>query len=356
LARREQISDKSWTEIFDKIGDFLESPEGCDVLPTFVFHGGEPTLLGRSYFESIVSAQRDTLQRRGIAYKNGVQTNLYSYDRELLRFLTDNGFGIGVSFDVFGQQRVSIRGIDSAPRVRKNIENLVNDGIDFGVVAVVNADSVGMMEDLYRYFNDLQKSCQLIPVFWQPYMSENQRRLCPSPEQVVDSFLRVADLQLDHPNNQPVSPIYDFEMAALRQIRTESSWHFDPRRREWCLVLDVNGNIYNYGDAYSELGLMGNIFVDSFSSTMSGPRRNRAANNRIERERPCLSCEHSSFCNHLPMMESHASERSDREALACQVAQPTIAGLVKLLSSDGRKIDNLLRQRAKKNPIGIELE
>jgi uncharacterized protein len=63
----------------------------------FVWHGGEPLLRGRQFFERIFDEQRRSGTR--IEYTNSTQTNATHLDDEMLEFLLANEVSIGLSLD-----------------------------------------------------------------------------------------------------------------------------------------------------------------------------------------------------------------------------------------------------------------
>ena len=63
----------------------------------FVWHGGEPLLRGRRFFERILEEQRR--RPTHVTFGNSTQTNATRLDDEMMDFLLGNGFGIGLSMD-----------------------------------------------------------------------------------------------------------------------------------------------------------------------------------------------------------------------------------------------------------------
>jgi uncharacterized protein len=70
--------------------DFFESVQ-------FVWHGGEPLLRGRRFFERIFDEQRACTTR--VTYTNSTQTNATHLDDDMLEFLLANDVSIGLSLD-----------------------------------------------------------------------------------------------------------------------------------------------------------------------------------------------------------------------------------------------------------------
>ena len=346
LGKRERMSPALLRGLFASTARFLSSPTGRRIHPTFVFHGGEPLLLGRAYFEDVLEAQRP-LREAGIAFANSVQTNLYAYDGPLIRFLADAGFSIGVSCDVAGDARPDRRGKDSTDRVVANLDALAREGIATGGVAVLTRDNIGDAVRAYGFFNARRMACQFIPAFWQPYMAEDQRGYGPTSDAVVSALISVAREQLSSPDNVLAYPVYDHAMAALRSLRGEPAWQFDPVAGEWCLVCDLDGDIYSYGDAYTPVGRLGNVMQDELATLMSQARRAQSIASRRARAGTCEGCEFGRHCNRIPVIESHASDRFATASGSgdCRVAKRVIAAIRDDLAREPARVGHLLRQR-----------
>ncbi|MGW5418786.1 radical SAM protein [Streptomyces sp. NPDC003943] len=63
----------------------------------FVWHGGEPLLRGRDFFERVFAEQRAVATR--VTYTNSTQTNATHLDDAMLEFLLANDVSIGLSLD-----------------------------------------------------------------------------------------------------------------------------------------------------------------------------------------------------------------------------------------------------------------
>ncbi|MEA2703961.1 MAG: uncharacterized protein QOD63_1906, partial [Actinomycetota bacterium] len=63
----------------------------------FVWHGGEPLLRGRRFFERVFEEQRSCATT--VAFTNATQTNATHLDDGMLDFLLANGVAIGLSLD-----------------------------------------------------------------------------------------------------------------------------------------------------------------------------------------------------------------------------------------------------------------
>lgn len=110
----------------------------------FIWHGGEPLVMGRAFYERVVALQ-SSINRHGADIENSVQTNLTLLNDDTARFLVDNRFHVGSSFDGFcandltrGRARDILAGSDLLRRAggrngficvvqRRNIDHLLED-------------------------------------------------------------------------------------------------------------------------------------------------------------------------------------------------------------------------------------
>ena len=97
--------------------DFFESVQ-------FVWHGGEPLLRGRAFFERIFQEQRSCPTR--VSYTNATQTNATHLDDGMLDFLLANDVSIGLSLD--GPADLT----DASRRTRRTLPLLTGDGCGSG--------------------------------------------------------------------------------------------------------------------------------------------------------------------------------------------------------------------------------
>lgn len=63
----------------------------------WIWHGGEPALMGVDFFEEAVTLQRRYL--KGHSVRNGIQSNATLIDDRFLEFLLDNHFAVTSSID-----------------------------------------------------------------------------------------------------------------------------------------------------------------------------------------------------------------------------------------------------------------
>ena len=114
----------------------------ADESVSFVFQGGEPTLIGLPFFEALVRFERKYNQR-GLRIHNAVQSNGYDLSEDMLRFFAREHFLLGISLDgtqeTHDASRVDALGQPTYRRIRTAIERMQSCGVEFNVLCVVNA-------------------------------------------------------------------------------------------------------------------------------------------------------------------------------------------------------------------------
>jgi uncharacterized protein len=151
-------------EAFTMPDDLLDTyiVQHIEATPTdvvnFSWHGGEPTILGLDYFRKIVETQR----RHKPPFKrivNGIQTNGTLLDDEWCRFLSENGFYVGISIDgpekIHDQYRHIKDGKPTHHKVIRGYGLLQRHHVPTEVLCVVNANNVQIPLEVYRYFKQL---------------------------------------------------------------------------------------------------------------------------------------------------------------------------------------------------------
>lgn len=114
----------------------------ADESVSFVFQGGEPTLIGLPFFEALVRFERK-YNKRGLCIHNAVQSNGYDLSDDMLRFFAKEHFLLGISLDgtqeTHDAYRVDTLGQPTYWRIRTAVERMQSYGVEFNVLCVVNA-------------------------------------------------------------------------------------------------------------------------------------------------------------------------------------------------------------------------
>jgi uncharacterized protein len=135
---------------------------------TFIWQGGEPTLLGVEFFKKVVSLQKE--YNKGKRIQNSLQTNGTLIDDNWAEFFKENNFLVGISLD--GPERLhdvyrrDKKGNGSFPKVMKAIDKLYEYKVDYNILCCVNDKNVKYPKDVYDFLKSEGKTnfWQFIPI------------------------------------------------------------------------------------------------------------------------------------------------------------------------------------------------
>lgn len=128
----------------------------------FIWHGGEPLLMGREFYERCFAIQKKYITERNISIQNSIQTNATLIDSNWCDFIKKYGIRLGISFDgpPFG-----LSGRNGTDKALKAISILKSEKIRFGSIAVINKSNYMYLDQIYDYFSRENISVSLNGVF-----------------------------------------------------------------------------------------------------------------------------------------------------------------------------------------------
>ena len=134
---------------------------------SFAWQGGEPTLLGVSFFRKVVALQKK--YAAGKAVSNAFQTNGTLLDDEWGAFFAENHFLVGLSLDgpakLHDAYRVDKKGGATYERVIAGLRLLKKHRVEFNTLTVVNRLNSQKPLEVYRFLRDIGSGfIQFIPL------------------------------------------------------------------------------------------------------------------------------------------------------------------------------------------------
>lgn len=128
----------------------------CSSQPTFVWQGGEPTVMGLDFFREAVALQKHYAQ--GKPFSNALQTHAMLLDAEWAEFLKRENFLVGVSLDgpqqVHDHYRVDRQGRGTFQVVLEKAMLLQQHQVPVNILASVTEYSAQYPQEIYRFFVD----------------------------------------------------------------------------------------------------------------------------------------------------------------------------------------------------------
>lgn len=120
---------------------------------SFAFQGGEPTLIGLSFFEALVKFEKQYNAQK-LQVHNAVQTNGYDLSDEMLQFFAREKFLLGVSLDGIEETHDALRtdhlGQPTYQRIWETTQRMKKFGVEFNILCVVNAHVAKQAKEVFE--------------------------------------------------------------------------------------------------------------------------------------------------------------------------------------------------------------
>jgi uncharacterized protein len=217
-----------------------------------VWHGGEPLLRGRGFFEAILAEQQS--RPTGVRFTNSLQTNATLLDETWLSFLSANSISIGLSLD--GPRRLN----DASRPMRNGMTGSAHDvtvraaerlrtrGVSPGAIVVLNRANVEHPEEIYAEFKQRGMDIKVNPLSRSGLAATGDADSDITPEQYGEFMVRIFDAWFDDP--QPtihIEPIGQHMARILGVPGVVHACHFTRSCHRSFLGIAPDGDLYPCG-------------------------------------------------------------------------------------------------------------
>jgi len=277
----------------------IEASAGDTV--SFSWHGGEPTLLGLDYFRRIVALQRRHLPRDKRLF-NGMQTNGLLIDEDWCRFLSSEGFGVGLSMDgppdLHDCYRVTREGEPTHSRVLRAFQLLKRSGIVCDILCAVHDQNVRYPLRVYNYFKEIGvRSIGFLPIVERLPGSISEATSYSTPAAAFGDFLCAIFEEWIRQDIGRIT-VQIFEEAARSLQGADPSLCVFRKTCGTIPAVERNGDFFpcdHFADANHRIG---NILETPLSRLLESPRQRAfGAAKRNSLPRHCLLCDVLDMCN-----------------------------------------------------------
>jgi len=280
-----RTQNKMSLEIFEKVINKLKSYNNI----SFIWHGGEPMLMGLNFFNGIIKLQKDSK----LHIKNNIQTNLILLDKAWIEFFKKNCFGVSTSLD--GIKEVHNIGRNNFDKVVNNIKELNRCNLKVGAVSVVSDYTLPYLYENFTLFSNLNLNVRINPQMCTPGNKDAITINTKSYEFAVRFY---HDLWLGENNNnfriEPTCEILDYINMGKHPgcVLGEKS----------CVgkfpAILSNGDVIHCGRFVgSDHGFLGNVCEPEFSFGLDNKRVLYYHNMDIERSIKCKDCKYFNLCH-----------------------------------------------------------
>jgi len=331
LADRRRMSLAVWERMLHMIREYHErrARESGRFQTCLIWHGGEPTVLPRAYFEEVMALQHRILGSQALqdeSYYNALQTNLYRLPEDKLELFKRERFRLGVSFDVVGGVRVTADGRESEDRVAANMDLLRGRDIQVGAITVLAAHTAPHIKAIYDFYHDIRMNFRVLPVFDAPNNRPGASFALDAAE-MSRAMCRLFDHWAKRRDRVLVAPLDDYARTAWLHLTGGRQGPYEREKGEWAIIVNTDGTLFQVRDAYAPAKALGNVLTHSMEQVLtSDAYRDSLARDRAMFEKHCGGCEFRDACNSFPLFEStYPGPHPER----CHVAHPVIRHIVR---------------------------
>ncbi|MCG9891963.1 MAG: radical SAM protein [Thermosynechococcaceae cyanobacterium MS004] len=333
LSDREAMSLDQLDQLYLHLADYYRQ-FGQSVEIELDWQGGEALLLPPEFYWQTFARQRDILG--GLSVKNAVQTNLTVLTEDRIHLLKHGFDAVGVSIDLFGGLRVFSAGEDSQARVLANLDRLQQHKVDFGCITVLTKRNVDHISQIYRFYEALKvNSFRILPLVKGAFENQHQDYELSTAE-VESAFQALFELVLTQPGSVQIDPLNRWIAQVMHHQRPEAQPNFY-HKREWenVYLINTNGDVFSYADAYQEGWRHGNLFESSMRDIVLSEAHQKAITAAERRMAAvCHGCRFFGSCDGYPVAEESVLHQTT-EPLDCGVEKKMLSYIERRLQEIG---------------------
>lgn len=268
---------------------------------SFGWQGGEPTLMGLSFFRKAVEFQEK--YGDGKIVGNGFQTNGILLNQEWANFFVKYNFLVGLSLDgpehIHDHYRLNKKGKGTWKKVSDKAKMLLDSGVDTNALIVVNDYSVNFPEEIYEYHKTLGLNyLQFIPcVEADPSSNGKAASFSVSAEKYGEFLNEIFDLWYSDIHNGIASTsVRYFDSVFHNYVGLEAP---ECTLAEVCgsyLVVEHNGDVYTCDFFVEDNWKLGNVLTHHLDDILNSPRQTEFGNLKAELPEECKTCEWLKKC------------------------------------------------------------
>lgn len=263
---------------------------------TFVWHGGEATLMGIPFFEGVIKLQKKH-RRPKQKIINEIQTNATILNKKWIDFFKKNNFFVGISIDgpqyINDLARVDQDGRGTFKQIKKSIELLKKNGIKRAGICVMAKHNINNIDEVIDFYRDNNISLNINPFISSGRGSLNKDKMLITADEFSDAMIKIFDRWYEKSDIK----VYDF-YKIVRSLFTGSNnvCCYSGRCSSQYISVCPNGDVYPCGRWAGENSfLMGNVVNNSMEQIIRSDAANQMAN-RGQQLKECMICKWFSVC------------------------------------------------------------
>lgn len=264
------------------------------------WQGGEPTLMGLDFFRRSIDYEKKYCPP-GMKVHNTIQTNGTLLDDEWCEFFRENKFLVGISIDgpraMHDAFRTDKAGRPTFDKVMRGLRLLQKHGVEYNILATINAANAGHPNDVYRFFRD-EAGAQFIQLI--PIVERDGSGAVTGRSVYPGQFGRFMNAVFDEWVRRDVGRVYvqmfDIALAGWSGI-PHGLCVFSPTCGE-AMALEHNGDLYSCDHFVDPDYFLGNIRERPMAEIVASPKQRKFGMDKLEKlPQYCRECKVRFACH-----------------------------------------------------------
>ena len=288
------MSDETKDAILNKIQGNCDNGDHVQ----FIFQGGEPTIVGLSFFENFI----DNVSKweKDIKVSYALQTNGLIIDEDWCKFLKENDFLVGVSLDILPESHDAVRkdaeGNGTYKRISESIRLLDKYAVEYNVLCTLTNEVARYPQ---KVWNNLVKR-GIKYVQFTPCINElNEDKDSPyalSPKRFASFYVQLFKLWHNEYKKGNIISIKLFEdVLNLMVLGRPTSCGMNGKCQPQ-MVVEADGSVYPCDFYCLDEYKLGNLKVNNIDELLKSETTHSFINRPHNRPALCDNCPYFSFC------------------------------------------------------------
>jgi uncharacterized protein len=257
---------------------------------SFLWHGGEPLLMGLDFYKNAVIMQRK-YNTNNTRIKNRVQTNLTLMNNDFAKFFVANKFSVGSSFDEVNNNET--RG--NSGKILDGRRILMQNGGKCGCIMVISKKNKENLIESYEYFKKENINFSM-NFYLNTYNNESEREFGLESKSLIKEIINFYEYWFrDKDCNIEVNYFTVFMEYFLFSFKSKCT--YTSCLGKW-IGIRYNGDIIPCNRYFPDEFCMGNVNnMKDISEAFETDGFKRILIKSIQRRETCKSCYVYNFCN-----------------------------------------------------------
>lgn len=300
-----------------------------------LFHGGEP-LLAFPEIRRLVAFARERAAVLGKSVDFSIQTNGTRFTDEVVEFLTNERFSIGISLDgPEGENdisRVDHAGRGSYAVVMEGLRRFPALRAKGGVLTTVTRENVGQLLAIARHFRDLGVPRWDTTVFQPDGRGDGQHdRFAPEASRLVGAYLELLDaVDSGEFDSMEVRPVLHYVRNALSHKRRNMCLRDSCGAASNLVSVSVDGTIEACDCIKNTKLRLGSMKAGGVGGALDSPVAQQIRARNTAALVPCVSCDWRVLCGGTCLAK--AGELGDVDPTECELSMAIFPDIFRRLA------------------------